>query len=734
MLHRKPGGVTIPGEAGYEALTLRVAEKWGADVIRDSDGTALSERLLDSDYKIYSTVCVIRGHNAWLKEHPHCLQQTFLLTAPLPAFGQTLSVPIMREYDAQQFRANDSARGFSYWQVFDRTTGEELPRSAWRYDAAAQTVVVLQAVPYHTYTVTFLAYRIWEEISMYNAVTNDLRGEHLMPLETFYPESRAYLRDWMEAWCRAHPHTDVVRFTSLFYNFVWIWGSDPENRTRFTDWASYDFTVSDAALDAFAAQGHAVQLEDFLDHGRRATTHRPESTFRRTWREFIQRYVQECGAELVSIVHRHGKQAMLFYDDSWVGTEPCSPDFRAFGFDGIIKCLFSGFEARLCASVDTPVHELRVHPYLFPTGVNGEPSFLSGGDPESEVLRYWLQLRPALLRKKIDRIGFGGYLHLLEGFDGFTDRVASLMNEFRTIRALHETGPAAELPVRVGVLHTWGSLRPWTLNGHFHETYRHDLIQINEALSALPVQVRFLSFDDVRRGALAQVDVLISAGAAGTAWSGGAAWDDPEIAARVTQFAAEGGALIGVGEPGAQADRPQTFRMAHVLGVDEDTAACASCAHPRFAPSRTPAGLVPQGAEIEKKTSVCALDSTTQIWMQDGQDVLLSYHPFGRGCGIYLSSFRKTDENTRLLLHLLLLGAKLPLAQDSVPDNVHTVCALFPDSGCAALVNTTALPQKTRVRLCGDTIETDLAPYEGRYLERQRETGRWIPVRVEESK
>ena len=29
--------------------------------------------------------------------------------------------------------------------------------------------------------------------------------------------------------------------------------------------------------------------------------------------------------------------------------------------------------------------------------MNGEPSFLSGGDPESEVLRYWLQLRPALL-------------------------------------------------------------------------------------------------------------------------------------------------------------------------------------------------------------------------------------------------------------------------------------------------------------------------------------------------
>ena len=33
------GGFTLPGESGYEKLTLEMAEKWGADVIRDSDGT-----------------------------------------------------------------------------------------------------------------------------------------------------------------------------------------------------------------------------------------------------------------------------------------------------------------------------------------------------------------------------------------------------------------------------------------------------------------------------------------------------------------------------------------------------------------------------------------------------------------------------------------------------------------------------------------------------------------------
>lgn len=42
---RSKGGFTLPGESGYEKLTLEMAEKWGADVIRDSDGTELSPEI-----------------------------------------------------------------------------------------------------------------------------------------------------------------------------------------------------------------------------------------------------------------------------------------------------------------------------------------------------------------------------------------------------------------------------------------------------------------------------------------------------------------------------------------------------------------------------------------------------------------------------------------------------------------------------------------------------------------
>lgn len=51
--NKTKGSFTLPGESGYEKLTLELADKWGADVIRDSDGTALSDEILNAGHLFY---------------------------------------------------------------------------------------------------------------------------------------------------------------------------------------------------------------------------------------------------------------------------------------------------------------------------------------------------------------------------------------------------------------------------------------------------------------------------------------------------------------------------------------------------------------------------------------------------------------------------------------------------------------------------------------------------------
>ena len=267
MEQYRTGGFTLPGEAGYEELTLKMAKKWGADVIRDSDGTKLSPEIVEAGYRIYSTICIIREHNAFAEAHPDAQQQTFLSSDPQLAISDTLTIDPLAGYFDEQFQLNASPDALACWQVWDRTADRLLSQDEWRY--ADGRVTIWGCVPYHRYTVSFLAWRIWEEINMYNHTTNHWSSEHLRQLDPRHPAAWAYLQQWLENWCRNNPDTNVVRLTSLFYNFVWIFGSDPRRFSRFVDWASYDFTVSPAALRAFEQEyGYALTAEDFINQGR----------------------------------------------------------------------------------------------------------------------------------------------------------------------------------------------------------------------------------------------------------------------------------------------------------------------------------------------------------------------------------------------------------------------------------------------------------------------------------
>lgn len=713
MAEKLTGGFTLPGEAGYEDLTLQLAKKWGADVIRDSDGTELSDEITNSGYGIYSTICIVRDHNAWVNEHPQYLQQSFLMTQPVMAVESSLSIHLMKDFFEEQFRVNGSADALRYWEVYDRTAEEKLSADHWSYDEKTGDVVIRKATRFHHYTVSFLAYRIWEEISMYNHVTNHWDKEHLMPVDPRSSEAQDYLYGWLKNWCETHPHTTVVRFTSMFYNFVWIWGSSERNRNLFTDWGSYDFTVSPQALDEFEkAYGYALCAEDFINKGRLHVTHMPTEKKQRDYMEFTNRFVIAYGKKLVDLVHAYGKKAYVFYDDSWVGVEPYGEHFPEFGFDGLIKCVFSGYEARLCAGAKVETHELRLHPYLFPVGLGGAPTFAEGGDPTRDAKEYWNHVRRALLREPVDRLGLGGYLHLVQDYPDFCDYIEQLMDEFRTIRSMHGGG-VYTLPVNVAVLHSWGSLRSWTLSGHFHETYMHDLIHINESLAGLPVNVKFISFADVENGALSDIDIVINAGRAGTAWSGGAAWKNSALVAAIQEWVYQGGCLIGVGEPSATEGFADYFRMAQVLGVDEDTGAKVCHGKWQFEVDEELAKqLIPAGTVLPKKEGIFLTDGNAKVLGAEDGTPVATVHAFGAGKGIYLSGYRYHNANTRMLLQMLLYAKGLSVEQNYLTDCADTECSYYPSSKKLVVINNSDRVQTTAVMTERGKKQFTLQPFE----------------------
>ena len=116
-------------------------------------------------------------------------------------------------------------------------------------------------------------------------------------------------------------------------------------------------------------------------------------------------------------------------------------------------------------------------------------------------------------------------------------------------------------------MNCWGKLRSWQpyMVAHalwYKQTYTY--FGILEALSGAGVDVVFMSFDDIRSSGIPEdVDVIINAGDAGTAWSGGDEWLDEQIVTAVRRFVWEGGGFVGVGEPSAvqRADGISSWQM-----------------------------------------------------------------------------------------------------------------------------------------------------------------------------
>jgi 1,3-beta-galactosyl-N-acetylhexosamine phosphorylase len=117
---------------------------------------------------------------------------------------------------------------------------------------------------------------------------------------------------------------------------------------------------------------------------------------------------------LVDICHGHGKEAMMFLGDHWIGTEPFGAYFKNVGLDAVVGSVGNGTTLRLISDIPGVKYtEGRFLPYFFPD------VFCEGGDPIKEAKVNWVTARRAILRKPVDRIGYGRILKAGIGIPGF---------------------------------------------------------------------------------------------------------------------------------------------------------------------------------------------------------------------------------------------------------------------------------------------------------------------------
>ena len=399
----------------------------------------------------------------------------------------------------------------------------------------------------------------------------------------------------------------------------------------------------------------------------------------------------------------------MFLGDNWIGTEPYGRYFPEIGLDAVVGSVGGGATLRLISDIPGVKYtEGRFLPYFFPD------TFYQGNDPVPEAVENWLCARRALMRRPVDRIGYGGYLSLAYRFPGFVDYIEKVTDEFRELYD-NIAGSRPYCGLKVAVLNCWGRLRSWQpyMVAHalwYKQTYTY--FGILEALSGAGVDVSFISFEDIRQHGIPEdLDVIINAGDAGTAWSGGDEWLDETLVTAIRRWVYSGGGFVGVGEPCAVHHNGRFFQLADVLGVDKELGYTLST--DKYDTKQAQGHFITEDMEVnpvdghgvlppidfgESMKNVYALGGDTEIVEYSDHEVHLSAHGYGKGRGVYIAGLPYSYMNTRILLRSMYYAAARERDMKKwYADNIYCEVHAYPETGKYAVVNNSSKTQVSTV-------------------------------------
>ncbi|MDO4913955.1 MAG: 1,3-beta-galactosyl-N-acetylhexosamine phosphorylase, partial [Bifidobacteriaceae bacterium] len=504
-----------------------------------------------------------------------------------------------------------------------------------------------------------------------------------------------------------NPQTDVVRFTTFFYQFTLIF--DNKHREKIVDWFGCACTVSPKALDDFEKQyGYRLRPEDFVDEGCYNSAWRVPRKQQLDWIDFLSTFVRANVKQLVDDTHAAGKEAMMFLGDQWIGTEPYKDGFEELGLDAVVGSVGDGTTLRMIADIPGVKYtEGRFLPYFFPD------TFYEGNDPSIEGLDNWRKARRAILRSPISRMGYGGYLSLAAKFPKFVDTVTHIADEFREIHEKTD-GHAAKGVLNVAILNCWGKMRSWMAFTVAHallskETYSY--YGILEALSGMRVNVRFISFEDVLQGIDDDIDVIINGGPVNTAYSGGKVWENAQLIETLRTWVYEGGALVGVGEPSSLLRQGRFFQLADVFGIDEERFQTLSVDKyfPEVVEEHFITADVASGTVIdfgEPILNTYPINENVTLIKADNNQVQLAANEYGKGRAVYVSGLPYSAANARLLERILFYASHHEDKYEQWSStNPECEVAYFPEKNVYCVINNTDQAQRTIVKTSEGIIE-----------------------------
>lgn len=720
----KKGLVTIPTDKDYVEGTKKYIKLWGADAIRDCDGVSLPDDLKQFGTEVYKAYFIVREDHEYAKNHPDELQDVALITPRHVAKSTYLDMDLLEDIFEESIAVNPFEYQ-KYWQVFDRTTGEE--HHDFTY-LGNNIVRINQTVPYHEYTVSFFGRSIWDPVQIYNYTVNNWDVPKDQDLNPACENALNHMLYRFEKWLKENPEVTVVRFTSFFYNFFILYQT--ARYARIWDWHIYACTASPAMFELFKKErGYEIKLEDVVTEGYYANRFMVPTKRTRDYIDFVQKKSCEWAKLFVDLAHKYGKKAMFFDGDHRVGTEPYNPYFPSIGLDAVVGAPSSSVSIQVIANMPGVKYtEGRLAPYFFPNECPNDT------DGTNLLTHYWHSERRGLLRKSIDRIGFGGYLKQVDAYPNFVKKVTSVCDEFRTIRA-NSGVKGCKTKAKIALISFWGKMDSWMYNGRCVDDFKQEGVgyaAMLNALSGQPFEVDFISFDDVISQDLSKYDCLISNGLPQTSFQGGEVWKNPQLVTKMRAYVASGGGFIGIGEPSGFPFQGKFIQLSDVLGVEKDI----NLRHFENRPPLEEEKVVPwfiDGLNLDRivlpnyvrgmfKTTAtvlkCHFDERFPADYPNAGHVDLAFNFYEKGRSIYCSSLQDNFETYRFILKAILWCAqKEELLLKCFSENIYTDAYYYEDKQTYAILNSASEEVTTTFYdLNGKPTSVTLAPHEIKWI------------------